>query len=114
MDYPICGFERRSVKVSFGNRKLEALYKSGKSTKYRLPQHVLKKFFMRVQSLEAATSIYDFWKNPALNFERLEGADTCSVRVDGSWRMEFTVAWEDDPPTKGAITVTELSNHYED
>ena len=102
------------MKVSFGNRKLAALYRDGKSTKYRLPPHVLKKFFMRVQSLQAATSIYDFWKNPALNFEGLEGADTCSIRVDGSWRLEFTVAWEDRPPTKGAITVTELSNHYGD
>jgi len=102
------------VKVSFGNRKLAALYTSGKSTKYRLPPQVLKKFFMRVQALEAATSIYDLWKNPALNFERLEGTDRCSVRVDGSWRLEFTVAWEDDPPTKGEITITELSNHYGD
>jgi plasmid maintenance system killer protein len=102
------------VNVSFGNRKLEALYTSGKSTKYRLPPQVLKKFFMRMQSLEAATSIYDFWKNPALNFKSLAGTDRCSVRVDGAWRLEFTVAWEDDPPTKGAITVTELSNHYGD
>ncbi len=102
------------MKVSFGNRKLAALYRDGISAQYRLPKHVLKKFFMRVQSLEAATSIYDFWKNPALNFEHLEGTGNCSVRVDGSWRLEFLMAWEDDPPTKGAITVTKLSNHYGD
>lgn len=102
------------MKVSFGTKKLETLYKSGQSTKYRLHPSVLKKFFMRVQSLEAATSIYDLWKNPALNFERLEGTGKCSVRVDGSWRLEFMVAWEDEPPTKGAITVTELSRHYGD
>lgn len=102
------------MKVSFSNRKLEELYTRGRSTKYRLQPNVLKKFFMRVQSLEAAMSIYDLWKNPALNFERLEGTEKCSIRVDGSWRLEFTVAWEDDPPTKGAIKVTELSNHYGD
>ncbi len=102
------------MKVSFGNRKLKELYTSGRSTKYRLQPKVMKKFFMRMQSLEAATSIYDLWKNPALKFERMAGSDRCSIRVDGSWRLEFTVAWEDDPPTRGAITVTELSNHYGD
>lgn len=102
------------MKVSFGNRKLKELYTCGRSAKYRLPPQVLKKFFMRVQSLEAAASIYDLWKNPALNFEHLDGTDGYSVRVDGSWRLEFSVTWEDNPPTKGQIAVTELSNHYGD
>ena len=102
------------MKFSFSNKKLKELYTCGRSNKYRVPPHVLKKFFMRVQSLEAATSIYDFWKNPSLNFECLEGTKKCSIRVDGSWRLEFTVAWEDNPPTKGDIDITELSNHYGD
>lgn len=99
----------------FGNKHLEELYVGGRSRKYRaVNDKLLKKFIMRVQQLEAAVSIYDLWKTPGLNFERLSGSNRCSVRVDGAWRLEFEVAWTDDPPTQGDITILELSNHYGD
>lgn len=105
------------MKCAFGNKHLQELYTKGRSKKHPAVTSnppLLRKFSMRVQQLEAAVSIYDLWKNPGLNFERLSGSNRCSVRVDGAWRLEFEVAWADDPPTKGDITILELSNHYGD
>lgn len=99
----------------FGNKHLEELYTAGRSKKYRAVNGpLLRKFTMRVQQLEAAVSIHDLWKNPGLNFERLQGENRYSIRVDVAWRLEFAVAWADVPQTRGDITILELSNHYGD
>lgn len=105
------------MKCAFGNKHLQDLYTKGRSKKYLAvasTSQLLQKFVMRVQQLEAAVSIYDLWKSPGLKFEQLHGGNRCSIRVDGGWRLEFEVAWADDPPTKGDVTICELSNHYGD
>ena len=101
----------------FRNKNLGKLYESGKSTKYRgLPPQVLEHFFARIQQIEAAQTIYDLWKTPSLNFEKMKGKKkgTCSVKVTGKWRLEFTVDWEDAEETRGFCHITELSCHYGD
>lgn len=105
------------MRCEFGNRHLTELYTKGRSRKYPAAasdRQLLKKFIMRIQQLEAAVSIYDLWKNPGLNFKQLSGTTHCSIRVDNTWRLEFDIAWEDDPPTKGDVTIVELSKHYGD
>lgn len=101
----------------FHNKNLQKLYETGKSTKYRgLPTQVLDNYFARVQQIEAALTIYDLWKTPSLQFERLKGKkkNSCSVRVTKKWRLEFKVDWEDKEETKGFCHITELSRHYGD
>ena len=103
------------MQVEFRNKALIQLYKDGKSRKYKLPQGILTKFFMRIQQLEAAIDIYDLWKTTSLNFEKLKGfASRYSVRLSEKWRLEFEVEWKDKERTKGNIYVMEISEHYGD
>lgn len=67
---------------------------------------------MRIQDIEAATTIYDLWAKPSLNFETYKSI--YSIRVDGKWRLEFDINWEDKDKTKGEFLIEELSNHYGD
>jgi len=100
------------VNVDFRNDHLLKLYQTAKSRKYKLRKHILKKFFMRIQELEAAKDIYDLWK-PSLNFENLEGYENrYSIRVQDKWRLEFEVNWENSEKTIGSIYIVELSKHY--
>ena len=103
------------MKIEFKNKHLLRLYTEGNSRKYNLPRTVLEKYFMRVQQLEAAVTIYDLWKTSALNFEALQGfQNRYSVRLEKKWRLEMEIEWEDREKTKGTIFIVELSKHYED
>lgn len=97
----------------FNNKHLNDLYHRGKSRKYKPPPSTLKKFFMRIQQIEAANDIYDLWKTPSLNFEKLKGyEDKYSIRVDDQWRLEFCIKWQNKEKTKGIVSIVELSKHY--
>ena len=92
----------------FSNKNLEKLYTKGKSSKYKgLPKNVAINFVARINEIEAASNIYDLWKKPSLNFEKLKGKKKgyCSVRVTGKWRLEFKVDWEDEKQTRGVGSV---------
>lgn len=68
---------------------------------------------MRVQQIEAANDIYDLWKNPALNFEKLERYDNrYSIRLNIQYRLEIEIDWENEQKTIGKIHIVELSPHY--
>jgi len=70
---------------------------------------------MRLQQLEAAINIYDLWKTPSLNFEKLEGFENrYSVRLSKRWRLEVEIDWEDKEKTKGIIYIVDISKHYGD
>ncbi|MBU2446830.1 MAG: type II toxin-antitoxin system RelE/ParE family toxin [Bacteroidetes bacterium] len=96
------------------NKELLKLYKTGKSRKYRLQPAVLEKFFMRIQQIEAALTIYDIWNNPSLNFESLKGTNRYSIRVDRKYRLEFEIDWHNEESTIGKFIIKELSKHYGD
>ena len=101
------------MQVEFKNKNLYELYAEGKSKKYRIQKDVLKRFFMRVQQLQAAGTIYDLWQSGALNFEKLTGYENrFSLRVNVKWRLEMEIEWENEEKTTGKIYITELSKHY--
>ncbi len=103
------------MKIEFKNRELLKLYAEAQSRKYVLQKHILDKFFMRIQSLEAADTIHDLWKTPSLKFESLKGhPNKYSVRLDKKWRLEMEIEWEDPEKTRGVIHLAELSKHYGD
>ena len=102
------------MEFDFNNKELKKLYETGKSKDYRLQPAVLKKFFMRIQQIEAAHSIHDLWKNPSLNFKHLESKGIYSIRVDKSYRLEMNIAWLNDDKTIGKFYLQELSQHYGD
>ena len=101
----------------FENEELVDLYVSGKSRKFRgLPEHIIQKFFARLQSIEAATSIHDLQTNASMKFKRLSGKkkNMYSVRLNKKWRLEFKINWDDEERTRGYFYITDISNHYED
>jgi len=102
------------LEFEFNNKELVKLYETGKSKKYRLQPAVLKKFYMRIQQIEAAVTIHDLWKNPSLNFEHLESKGIYSIRVDKGYRLEIIIDWQSDEKTVGKFIIRELSKHYGD
>ncbi len=101
------------MQVDFRNRHLVDLYQKGTSKKYKIRPDILKKFFMRIQQLEAARDIYDLWNIPALKFEKLCGHENrYSLRVQDKWRLEVEIEWENEEMTIGTFYIVELSSHY--
>ena len=104
------------MKWDFAKKDLVKLYTTGNCRKYRgLPDSVRKKFVARIAQIEAAHTIHDLWKTPSLNFEKLEGkGNLYSVRVDGKWRLEIEVEWDDEEQAKGVFYIKDLNKHYGD
>ena len=103
------------MEVRFKSKRILQLYETGQHKKYPLQHSVLKKFFMRIQQLEAAATIHDLWKTSSLNFEHLDGHKTpYSIRIDQKWRLEFDVDWTNKEKTVGIIHICEISKHYGD
>lgn len=99
--------------VDFRNNNLVELYETGRNKKYKLQPNILRKFFMRIQELEAAKDIHDLWKKPSLNFERLQGfKNRYSLRLQDKWRLEIEIEWENEEQTEGTVYIVELSSHY--
>jgi len=68
---------------------------------------------MRIEQLEAAIDIYDLWKTPSLNFEKMKGKkNRFSLRIDREYRLEFDMRWDNTEKTKGTVILKEISKHY--
>lgn len=101
------------MQMDFGDARLEALYRTGKSRKGKLPAELVRKFCQRVQILGSAESINDLRNPVSLNFERMKGHESrFSVRLNDQYRLEFEIAFEDEAKTRGRIIVMKLSDHY--
>lgn len=95
------------------NKKLEGLYTSGTSRKYKLNKQEVKNFFWIVEVIQAAKDIYDFWNEPSLNFEKLRGMEKrYSLRLNRKYRLEVEIEWENEEQTVGIVGIDEISNHY--
>ncbi len=102
------------MKYRFTKKKLEQLYTTGKSTKYKLDKNVIIKFVWIVNIIDAAKDIHDFWNQPALKFEKLEGfANRYSFRITIKYRLEVDIDWENEEHTVGIVGIDELSKHYQ-
>ncbi len=101
------------MELVFNNKKLKELYETGKSNKYKLNKNIVKNFFELIAILEASNDIYDLWKMPSLNFERLKGfQDRYSARINRQYRLEMTIEWKDTERIIGVIVIEEISSHY--
>jgi plasmid maintenance system killer protein len=96
------------------NKELTKLYTEGQSKKYILSKDLLKKFFMRIQQIEAANTIHDLWKTPSLNFEYLKSKGIYSIRISRGYRLELEIEWQDEEQIIGKFFIIELSKHYGD
>ena len=103
------------MQIEFENKKLQYLYEKGASRKYPLEPRLINKFFMRIQQLEAAVTIYDLMRTTSLKFERLKStADQFSIRLNQEYRLEFRIRFDNKSRTKGKVYIKEISKHYGD
>jgi plasmid maintenance system killer protein len=99
--------------VNITNKHLLALYTEGKSKKYDLPPQVVKKYFMRIQQLEAAKTVADLLADTGMKFEAYK--DHYSVRLNQQYRMELDVEWQDENQmVLRVVDIFEVSPHYGD
>lgn len=102
------------MKYHFSNKKLEQLYTTGRSKKYKLDKNIIKDFIWLVGVIDAAKDIHDFWNQPALNFEKLEGFQKrYSFRINRKYRLEVDIDWENEEQTIGIVGIDEISKHYQ-
>jgi len=103
------------LNVYINDKELLKLYESGRSKKLRLPENVIDKFFATIQKIESATTIYDFWNDKSLNFEKLKGfKKRYSMRLTIKFRLEIEVTWKNAEQTIGEFSILEISSHYGD
>lgn len=99
--------------VFIDDKELEKLYTTGKSSKLRLPEQVVDKFFATIQKIEAATDIHDLLADKGLRFEKLKGADNrYSMRLSQKYRLEMSINWTNESQTTGDFYLLTISNHY--
>ena len=104
------------MEVDFLNKDLEELYTKGRSKKYKdVPPDIVHKMVRAVDVLESCSSIQEIWKFPAYKFEKLQGSERYSMRMNIVWRLELTVKWIDEKKVHvEIINLEDLTKHYGD
>jgi len=102
------------MEFEFQDKNLINLYTKGISRKYKfLNKNAINNFLDCVNNIEAAISIHDWWKLPALNFEKMRGyKNRFSMRIDKQHRLEIEIDFEDENKTKGFVTILKITKHY--
>lgn len=102
--------------VTFEYKYLKILYEEGKSPdkKHRFQPDIVKRYQKAVNFLKRASSIEALWTIRSLQYEALSGdkAGRSSVRVNDQYRIEFTVAVNEQESILTICNIVELSNHY--
>ena len=75
---------------------------------------MIKKYKLRIESLESANSVEDLFQINALHYEVLKGkkAGISSIRIDNRYRIEFTAEKIELETIVTVCNILELSNHY--
>ncbi len=104
------------MEIDFVNKDLEELYTKGRSKKYKeVPLNIVQKMVRAVEVLKSSSSIQEIWKFPAYKFEKLQGNDRYSMRMNIVWRLELTVKWIDEKKVHvEIINLEDLTKHYGD
>lgn len=104
------------MRVQFKNDNLKELYTKGSSKKYKnVPTQVKQKLVKAVDVLQSSTCIQDLWNFPGYKFEKLEGSERYSMRMNQQWRLELTITWVDGTKVNvDVVNLIDLSKHYGD
>ena len=102
--------------VKFGKDYLRELYETGKCSDkhHRYQPQVIKKYALRVSTLQHALNIEALYPLNSLNYEILSGdkAGISSIRIDKQYRLEFTVDSSGDEFEITICTLEDITNHY--
>ncbi len=106
----------RNMEIVFKQKYLSDLYYKGKSSdkKHRFQPHVVKRYKLRIETLESAERIEDLYPINSLHYEVLKGdkKGISSIRVNDQYRVEFTTQTVENETLITVCNILELSNHY--
>jgi len=104
------------MKIVFEKEYLSELYYKGKTVdkKHRFQSDVIKRYKLRIETLENAISIEDLFQINSLHYEILKGdkKGISSIRVNDQYRIEFTISIVESETVITICNILELSNHY--
>ena len=102
--------------VKFGKEYLRELFEEGKCSDkhHRYQPQVVRKYVLRVVTLQNAPNIESLYPLHSLNSESLVGdkAGISSIRIDNQYRLEFVVDMDSAEPTITICTLEDITNHY--
>jgi len=104
------------MEIYFEKEYLSDLYYKGKTAdkKYRFQPNVIKRYKLRIETLEDAAGIEDLYQIHSLRYEVLKGdkKGISSIRVNDQYRIEFTTNNVESETIITVCNILELSNHY--
>ena len=102
--------------VKFGKEYLRELYEDGKCSDkhHRYQPQVVRKYALRVATLQHAPNIEALYPLNSLNYEVLSGdkAGISSIRIDHQYRLEFIVNKAEENLEITICTLEDITNHY--
>ena len=104
------------MKITFEKEYLQELYETGKTTskKYRFRPDVVKRYQLRIETLEGAEDVEKLFAINPLHYEVLKGdkKGISSIRVNDQYRIEFKTTQVVSETVATICNILELSNHY--
>ncbi|MDR0333019.1 MAG: type II toxin-antitoxin system RelE/ParE family toxin [Dysgonamonadaceae bacterium] len=104
------------MEIVFEKKYLSDLYYKGKTAdkKHRFQPDIIKRYRLRIETLESAVGIEDLYPINSLHYEVLKGdkKGISSIRVNDQYRIEFTVNKVESETVVTICNILELSNHY--
>ena len=101
--------------VTFDKDYLRELYEQGKTSdkKHRYQPDIVRRYQLRIKTLESAPRIETLFQIKSLNYEVLGGdkAGRSAIRVNDKYRIEFEVSFQGETVVT-VCNIVELSNHY--
>jgi len=102
--------------VKFGKEYLKELFEKGACSDkhHRYQRVVIRKYIMRVVTLQNAPGIEALFPLNSLNYERLTGDNNglSAVRIDRQYRLVFKVELDANEPILTICTLIDITNHY--
>jgi len=102
--------------IRFEKEYLRELFEEGKCSDkhHRYQPSVIRKYALRVQTLQSAPNIEALYPLNSLNYEVLTGnkAGVSSIRIDRQFRLEFTVELDSAEPIITICTLQDITNPY--
>lgn len=102
--------------VLFEKEYLRELFEEGKCSDkhHRFQPDVIRKYILRVSTLQNAPNIESLYPLHSLNYEVLVGdkAGISSIRINKQYRLEFSVELDSIEPKITICTLKEITNHY--
>lgn len=103
--------------VKFDKEYLSELYAIGKCSdkKHRFQPQIISRFKRCIDTLIGASDIESLYAMVSLHYKVLSGNKNgiSSIRINGQYRIEFTVEKIMDEPIITICTIIDISNHYE-